>query len=91
MPRNAHNVNIFNFEFGHEKFTLTFPAPPLKEVPLLRFFSSPPLPHLPFVSLPKFPSPPLKRGGGRIMNILATFSQNTDQILTTFSQNTDQY
>ena len=34
MPRNAHNVNIFNFEFGHEKFTLTFSAPSLlKEVP----------------------------------------------------------
>ena len=26
MPKNAHKTNIFNLEFGHEKFTLTFPV-----------------------------------------------------------------
>ena len=28
--KNTHNANIFNLEFGHENFTLTFPAPPFK-------------------------------------------------------------
>ena len=32
MPKNAHNANIFNLDFGHENFTLTFPAPPFKRV-----------------------------------------------------------
>ena len=41
MPKNTHNANIFNLEFGHEKFTLTFPAPLLKEVTLL--YEHPPL------------------------------------------------
>ena len=48
MPRNAHNANIFNLDFGHEKFSLTFLAPLLKEVhllyepSLLRYFLQPP-------------------------------------------------
>ena len=30
MPNIARNANISNLEFGHENFTLTFPAPLLK-------------------------------------------------------------
>ena len=35
MPSNTHSAIIDTFEFCHEKFTLPYPAPLLKEVPLL--------------------------------------------------------
>ena len=37
MPRNAHSTNIYTLWFGHEKFTLTFPAFVIVP-PFLRFF-----------------------------------------------------
>ena len=64
MLKNTNNANISNLEFGHENFNLTFQALLLKEVHLLywvppfkKFFLAPP-----FVSEPKFSSPPLKGG-----------------------------
>ena len=67
MPKNPHNANIFYLDFGHENFTLTFPAPPFKrstpfciEPPLLRiFFQSP------FRFRAKIFQPPFKKGRGR--------------------------
>ena len=54
------NVNIFNLEYGHEKYTLTSQAsllkrgnPFCKRYPLLRFFFCSPS----FVSEPTFSSP----------------------------------
>ena len=68
-PINSHNANFFNLEFGHEHFTLTFPASPFKRgapfvlsLPLLRIF----FPPTPFVSEPKFFSLSFKRGGGKL-------------------------
>ena len=64
--KNGNNANIFNLEFGHENFTLTNPllkeVPPFVLSPLLfkNFFPAPP-----FVSQPKFSSPPLKKGEER--------------------------
>ena len=56
MPKNACNNNIFKLEFGLENFTLTFPVPPFKSVPLLYdpFFKIFISLRLPFVSEPKF-------------------------------------
>ena len=66
MPKNGNNANIFNLEFGHENFTLTVPAPLLKEVP--HFVLFPALPPLLFQSQ-NFPAPPLKSGGGALIMI----------------------
>ena len=73
MLKNTHNANIFNLKFGYENFTLTFPATPFKRgnpfvfsPPFKNFFPAPSGPlRPPFVTEPKFSSPPpLKRGGG---------------------------
>ena len=65
MPKNTHNANIFNLEFGHENLTLTFPfkrgTPFCIEPPLLRIFFQPPL----LFQSQNFPAPPFKKRGGR--------------------------
>ena len=38
---NVHSADIFNLEFGHENFTLTFPAPPFRRGTLFCIESPP--------------------------------------------------
>ena len=67
MPKIAHSDNIFTPDFGHEKFSLTFPAPLFKSgtlfvwAPPFKIFSQ----HFRVLEQTFF-SPPLKKGRARI-------------------------
>ena len=77
-PPYRHNANIFNLEFGHENFTLTVPAPLLKEVP--PFVLSPPFKNFFLAPLlfqnQNFPAPPLKSVWGEGVGAIYVYSNH---------------